>query len=210
MSSSAPRVRLSFPTRRSSDLPVAALEVLLRKQFKTHGEVVEIGPHRIANRQWITRRWDLVVKTPAGESLEAPTLFELFGEQVHSWWIRSPKTCLTCKVVGHLSSSILCPRRKKKASTSRPAAATADSGVSSRSATAASTSGRRRHPRSQRSSKAAATVEIPTGDFTIDAPLPQPTTPPTDTRSFLPSFTTAIQAPSTMEPDRNKTPPPLP
>src|SRR5438128_4981966 len=81
--------------------PVAALEVLLRNQFKAHGEIVEIGPHRIANRQWITRRWDLVVKTPAGELLEAPTLFELFGEKVHAWWIRSPKTCLTCKVVGH-------------------------------------------------------------------------------------------------------------
>src|SRR5437773_7113512 len=124
MSSSAPRVRLSFPTRRSSDLPVAALEVLLRNQFKAHGEIVEIGPHRIANRQWITRRWDLVIKTPASESLEAPTLFELFGKKVHAWWIHSPKTCLTCKVVGHLSSSPLCPRCKKKASSSCPAVAT--------------------------------------------------------------------------------------
>src|SRR5438128_4869592 len=57
--------------------PVAALEVLLCNQFKTHGEVIEIDPHRIANRQWITRRWDLVIKTPASESLEAPTLFKL-------------------------------------------------------------------------------------------------------------------------------------
>src|SRR5438128_7768393 len=128
--------------------PVAALEVLLRNQFKAHGEIVEIGPHRIANRQWITCRWDLVIKTPAGESLEAPTLFELFGEKVHAWWIHSPKTCLTCKVVGLPSSSILCPRCKKKASTSRPAAATAVSGVSSGSATAATTLGRRRCPRS--------------------------------------------------------------
>src|SRR5437773_10216443 len=38
--------------------PVAVLESLLRNQFKTHGEIVEIGPHRIANCQWITRRWD--------------------------------------------------------------------------------------------------------------------------------------------------------
>src|SRR5438128_8162078 len=53
-------------------------------------------------------------------------------------------------------------------------------------------------------------IEIPTGDFTINAPLPQPTTPPTDTHSFLPSFTTAIQAPSTIDLDCNKTPPPLP
>src|SRR5438132_6521930 len=106
--------------------PVAALEVLLHNQFKTHGEVVEIGPHRIANHQWITCRWDLVIKTPAGESLEAPTLFELFGEKVHAWWIRSPKTCLTCKVVGHLSSSPLCPQCKKASST-RPAVATSGS-----------------------------------------------------------------------------------
>src|SRR5437660_1208985 len=65
--------------------PVAALEVLLCNQFKTHSEVIEIGPHRIniANCQWITCRWDLVVKTPAGKSLEAPTLFELFSEKVH-------------------------------------------------------------------------------------------------------------------------------
>src|SRR5438128_10394753 len=53
--------------------PVAVLESLLCTQFKTHGEVVEIGLHQIANCQWITRRWDLVVKTPASESLEAPT-----------------------------------------------------------------------------------------------------------------------------------------
>src|SRR5438128_1154893 len=128
--------------------PVAASEVLLFNQFKAHGEIIEIGPHRLANRQWITRRWDLVVKTPAGELLEAPTLFELFGEKVHAWWIRSPKTCLTCKVVGHLLSSPLCPRRKKKASSFRPAAASADSGVPSGSVTAATTLGRRRCPRS--------------------------------------------------------------
>src|SRR5437879_3560260 len=176
--------------------PVAALEVLLHNQFKTHSEVVEIGPHCIANHQWITCRWDLVVKTPAGESLETPTLFELFGEKVHAWWIRSPKTCLTCKVVGHLLSSPLCPRCKKKASSSRPAAATVDSGVSSRLATAATTSGQRRRPQSRRLSKTTAMVEVPTGDFTINAPLPQPTTPPTDTHSFFPSFTTTIQVPS--------------
>src|SRR5207244_9071669 len=74
--------------------PVAALEVLLRNQFKTHGEVIEIGPHHIANRQWITRRWDLVIKTPTSELLEAPTLFELFGKPVHAWWILSYKACI--------------------------------------------------------------------------------------------------------------------
>src|SRR5437016_2490929 len=56
---------------------------------------------------------------------------------------------------------------------------------------------------------ATASIEVPTGDFSIDVPLPQPSSPPTDTRSFTPSFTTAIQAPSTMDMDRNKTPPPL-
>src|SRR5437016_3080107 len=120
------------------------------------------------------------------------------------------KTCLTCKVVGHLSSSPLCPRHKKKASSAHSAAATAESGVFFRPATVATTSGRRRWNRSQQSSKTAASAEVPTGDFSIDAPLPQPTTPPTDTCSFFPSFTTAIQAPSTMDLDCNKTPPSLP
>ena len=31
--------------------PVAVLESLLCTQFKTHSEVIEIGPHRIANHQ---------------------------------------------------------------------------------------------------------------------------------------------------------------
>ena len=90
---------------------VAVMELILRKQFAEHGEIIKIGPHRIAKRQWITRRWDLVIKLPSDHQLEAPMLFEVFGEKVHAWWIHSPKTCLTCKTVGHLSSSPLCPRR---------------------------------------------------------------------------------------------------
>src|SRR5437660_7942326 len=118
---------------------VAVMELILHKQFEAHSEIVEIGPHWIANRQWITRRWDLVIKLPSDRQLEAPTLFDVFSEKVHAWWIRSPKTCLTCKTVGHLSSSLLCPRRriKKKSPIARPAAATADPGVSSGPATVA-------------------------------------------------------------------------
>src|SRR5438128_1293642 len=118
---------------------VAVMELILRKQFAEHGEIVEIGPHQIANRQWITRRWDLVIKLPSDRQLEAPMLFEVFSEKVHAWWIHSPKTCLTCKTVGHLSSSPLCPCRRNKKSNpiARPAAATADPGVSSGSAAAA-------------------------------------------------------------------------
>src|SRR5438128_6649773 len=118
---------------------VAVMELILHKQFAEHSEIVEIGPHRIAKRQWITRRWDLVIKLPSDHQLEAPTLFEVFSEKVHAWWIHSPKTCLTCKTVGHLSSSPLCPHHRNKKSTpiAHPAAATADPGVSSGSATAA-------------------------------------------------------------------------
>src|SRR5580765_5664827 len=118
---------------------VAVMELILHKQFAEHGEIVEIGPHRIANHQWITRRWDLVIKLPSNCQLEAPMLFEVFSEKVHAWWIRSPKTCLTCKTVGHLSSSPLCPHRRNKKTSpiARPAAATADPGVPSGSATVA-------------------------------------------------------------------------
>src|SRR5438128_5226162 len=125
---------------------VAVMELILRKQFAEHGEIVEIGPHRIANHQWITRRWDLVIKLPSDRQLEAPTLFEVFSEKVHAWWICSPKTCLTCKTVGHLSSSPLCPRRRNKNTKpiARPAAATADPGVSSGPATAATLTGLQR------------------------------------------------------------------
>src|SRR5438128_5386158 len=156
---------------------VAVMEVLLRKQFAEHGEIVEIGPHRIANRQWITCCWDLVIKLPSDHQLEAPTLFEVFREKVHAWWIRSPKMCLTCKAVGHLSSSPLCPHHHHKKTTpiAHPAAATADPGVSSGSATVATLTPRQRKRLQQKEKRAAekvavtaetsTSVEVPTGDF---------------------------------------------
>src|SRR5437879_6175648 len=167
--------------------PVAALEVLLCNQFKTHGKVVEIGLHRIANRQWTTHRWDLVVKTPAGEYLEAPTLFELFSEKVHAWWIRSPKTCLSCKVVGHLSSSPSCPQRKKKSSSGHPTVATAESGVSSDAVTAVplTTSQRKSRKRQQarKARQAAADPTVPSGNFTVSIPPPSSYPNTDDSRS---------------------------
>src|SRR5438128_11934372 len=176
---------------------VTVLETLIQKQFESHGEIVEIAPHRIATRQWITRRWDLVIKTPTDEPLEAPTLFEIFGEKVHALWIRSPKTCLTCKVVGHLSSSSLCPRRKKKSSSGRPAAATAESG-----ATAATLSYQQRknlkRQQARLARQAAIATAAPTGDFTVSAPLPSSSSNTDDSRSFIPSFTTSILGSSSM------------
>src|SRR5438132_9951017 len=134
------------PLNKDTNKPVhsvAVMKLILCKQFEEHGEIVDIGPHWIAKRQWITRRWDLVIKLPSDRQLEAPTLFEVFSEKVHAWWIRSPKTCLTCKTVGHLSSSPLCPRRRNKKTSpiARLAAATADPGVSSSSTTAATLTG---------------------------------------------------------------------
>src|SRR5438128_936160 len=197
---------------------VTVLETLIRNQFKSHGEIVEIGPHRIATRQWITRRWDLVIKTPADEPLEAPTLFELFGEKVHAWWIRSPKTCLTCKVVGHLSSSPICPRRKKKSSSGHPTAVTAESGVSSDSVTAAplTTSQRKSRKRQQarQARKAAADPAVPSGNFTLSVPLPSSSTNTDDSRSYIPSFTTSILGSSStatgMDMDSTSSPPTRP
>src|SRR5207244_3053548 len=115
----------------------------------------------------------------------------------------------------------LCPRHqnKKTSPIAHPAVATADPGVFSGSATVATLT-RLQRKRLQRKEKCAtqkaaddaATAEkaltsgkVPTGDFSIDVPLPPPTTPPTDMHSLIPSFTTTIQAPSTMELDHNKT-----
>src|SRR5438128_12541281 len=111
---------------------VAVMELILCKQFEEHGEIVEIGPHWIANCQWITRHWDLVIKLPSDHHLEAPTLFEVFSEKVHALWICSPKTCLTCKTVRHLSSSALCSHHhnKKTPFIAHPTATTTDLGVS--------------------------------------------------------------------------------
>src|SRR5438128_2930430 len=157
---------------------VAVMELILRKQFAEHGEIVEIGPHRIANHQWITRRWDLVIKLPSDRHLEAPTLFEVFGEKVHAWWIRSPKTCLTCKAIGHLSSSPLCPRRRNKNTKpiARPAAGTVDPGVSSGSGTAAPLSRRQKKNRAYRARKA----EWAAAAASSSSATPIPTTSKTD------------------------------
>src|SRR5438132_5707760 len=181
---------------------VAVMEIILRKQFAEHGEIVEIGPHRIANRQWITRHWDLVIKLPSDRQLEAPTLFEVFGEKVHAWWIRSPKTCLTCKTVGHLSSSPLCPRRRNKKTLpiARPAADTADPGVSSSSATAATLTGlqwkRLRQKEKQAVKKAAEAAEAAADAAEAIAATHTPTPTP-----IIP--TTSVDLMETESPDAN-------
>src|SRR5438132_2199844 len=193
------------PLNKDTNKPVhsvAVMKLILCKQFEEHGEIVDIGPHRIAKRQWITRRWDLVIKLPSDRQLEAPTLFEVFGEKVHAWWIRSPKTCLTCKTVGHLSSSPLCPcrRNKKTPPIARPAVATADPGVSSGSATAATLTGLQRK-RLRRKEKRAAKKAAEAAETAADvAEAIAATHTPTPT-PIIP--TTSVDLMETESPDAN-------
>ncbi|CAG8621178.1 3108_t:CDS:1, partial [Paraglomus occultum] len=88
------------------------LETILRHHWEQFGKVREIAPHRIPGKAWLTRRWDLIMEIDPKASTTPPTIFEVLETKVLAWWPRAPKTCLTCKIVGHNSSS--CPRKKPK------------------------------------------------------------------------------------------------
>jgi hypothetical protein len=98
-----------------ANVPIASavtLETVLRRHWEQYGKVKEIAPHRIPGKAWLTRRWDLIIEVDP-KSSPPPTIFEVLETKVLAWWPRAPKTCLTCKIVGHNSSS--CPRKKPKA-----------------------------------------------------------------------------------------------
>ena len=100
-----------------ANVPIASavsLETILRRHWEQFGKVREIAPHRIPGKAWLTRRWDLVLEIDPSNTEAPTTIFEVLGVKVLAWWPRAPKTCLTCKIVGHDSSS--CPRKKSKKS----------------------------------------------------------------------------------------------
>src|SRR4051794_7148304 len=85
-------------------------KVSIHCHWEPFGKVREIAPHCIPGRPWLTRCWDLVLEIDPAATTPPPTIFEVFGTKVLAWWPRAPKTCLTCKIVRHDSSS--CPRKK--------------------------------------------------------------------------------------------------
>ena len=88
------------------------METVLHRHWEQYGDVKEIAPHRIPGKPWLTRRWDLILEVDPLSTTAPPTIFEVFGMKVLAWWPQAPKTCLTCKIVGHNSSS--CPQKKLK------------------------------------------------------------------------------------------------
>src|SRR5438128_555847 len=86
------------------------LRAALANYWSTLGKVIDIQPYMFPGRQWLTKRWDILLQLPDGtKDLKAPPVFNLFGypETIICSWNGSKKACLHCKSAGHSSSS--CP-----------------------------------------------------------------------------------------------------
>src|SRR6185312_1634902 len=99
-----------------SNVPIEeeeGLKTKLEEHWCQFGRVVSIAPYKFPGKEWLTKRWDLVVQLKAEEKkLVAPTVFKVSEQQVIASWPKSAKTCLGCKATGHSTS--LCPRRNPK------------------------------------------------------------------------------------------------
>src|SRR5437016_1760098 len=104
------------------NVPVLALVVVeqqLRSFWSQHGEVVAIAPHnnKYKGTLFLSNRWDLVLKLPAGKSLSATPFFDISSFKVMASWPGSDKACPRCKLVGHDSHT--CPKRPTPKKTKR-------------------------------------------------------------------------------------------
>ena len=101
-----------------SNVPIAEEEWLktkLEEHWSQYGRIIGIAPYKFPGKEWLTKRWDLVIQLKAREKkLAAQTVFTI-GENKQSIvasWPGAAKTCLVCKLAGHSTS--LCPQRNLK------------------------------------------------------------------------------------------------
>ena len=91
----------------------ATLAEQLKGLWNQYGEVVDIAPHKVPGKPWITQRWDLLLKLQDNEKkLNAPVVFELEGhnQKILATWAGARKSCLRCLTEGHSTSR--CPSVK--------------------------------------------------------------------------------------------------
>ena len=102
---------------RLANLPLEGREEIsaaIEKHWSQFGEVVDTAPHTVKGTNWLTHRWDLLMKMPNdNDILEAPVSFELLDRKIIAAWAGCPPSCLICLDAGHQAKK--CPLKKSKA-----------------------------------------------------------------------------------------------
>src|SRR5438128_2802786 len=101
---------------RLANLPLEGrdeISAAIKTHWSQHGEVVDTAPHTVKGTNWLTHRWDLLIKTPNENVLEAPVSFELLDRPIIAAWAGCPPSCLICLNAGHQAKK--CPSKQSKA-----------------------------------------------------------------------------------------------
>src|SRR5438128_3984933 len=101
---------------RLANLPLEGrdeISAAIKTHWSQYGEVVDTAPHTVKGTNWLTHRWDLLIKTPNEDVLEAPVSFELLDRPIIAAWAGCPPSCLICLNAGHQAKK--CPSKKPKA-----------------------------------------------------------------------------------------------
>jgi|SRR6185312_9317561 len=86
-----PRHKCSkFVLVKMSNVPIAE-ETGLKKSLEEHwgqyGRIVGLAPYKFPGKEWLTKRWDLVIQLKAEEKkLMAPTVFKIREQEVVASW----------------------------------------------------------------------------------------------------------------------------
>src|SRR5438128_10660690 len=101
---------------RLANLPLEGrdeISAAIKTHWSRYGEVVDTAPHTVKGTNWLTHRWDLLIKTPNEDVLEAPVSFELLDRLIIAAWAGCPPSCLICLNAGHQARK--CPSKQSKA-----------------------------------------------------------------------------------------------
>src|SRR5438132_1008546 len=90
------------------------ISAAIKTHWSQYGEVMDTAPHTIKGTNWLTHRWDLLIRMPNdNDTLEAPVSFELLNRLIIAAWAGCPPSCLVCLNASHQAKK--CPSKKLKA-----------------------------------------------------------------------------------------------
>src|SRR5207244_9435237 len=85
-----------------------------KQHWRQYGEVIDTDTHMVKGTNWLTHRWDLLIRMPNNNDvLEAPVSFELLDRPIIAAWAGCPPSCLICLNAGHQAKK--CPSKQPKA-----------------------------------------------------------------------------------------------
>src|SRR5438128_7689446 len=102
---------------RLANLPLEGrdeISAAIKTHWSQYGEVMDTAPHMVKGTNWLTHRWDLLIRMPNdNDVLEALVSFELLNHPIIAAWAGCPPSCLICLNAGHQAKK--CPSKQLKA-----------------------------------------------------------------------------------------------